>query len=46
MPKDKTYCLFCSHTLEDEKQFLVECIVNKTERDILVLEGRTLISKL
>ena len=29
------YCLFCPHILEDEKHFLVECIVNKTERDIL-----------
>ena len=28
-------CLFCTHALEDEKHFLVECIVNKTERDIL-----------
>ena len=28
-------CLFCLHILEDEKHFLVECIVNKTDRDIL-----------
>ena len=28
-------CLFCPHVLEDEKHFLVECIVNKTGRDIL-----------
>ena len=28
-------CLFCTHALEDQKHFLVECIVNKTERDIL-----------
>ena len=28
------YCLFCPHAL-DEKHFLVECIVNKTDRDIL-----------
>ena len=37
-PKTKLedrYCLFCPHILEDEKHFLVECIVNKTERDIL-----------
>ena len=37
-PKTKLedrYCLFCPHALEDEKHFLVECIVNKTERDIL-----------
>ena len=36
-PKTKLedrYCLFCPHILEDEKHFLVECIVNKTERDI------------
>ena len=37
-PKTKLedrHCLFCPHTLEDEKHFLVECIVNKTKRDIL-----------
>ena len=37
-PKTKLenrYCLFCPHILEDEKHFLVECIVNKIERDIL-----------
>ena len=28
------YCLFCPYAL-DGKHFLVECIVNKTERDIL-----------
>ena len=28
-------CLFCTHALDDEKHFLVEYIVNKTERDIL-----------
>ena len=38
-PKTKLedrYCLFFPHILEDEKHFLVECIVNKTERDILL----------
>ena len=37
-PKTKLedrYCLFCPHALEDEKHFLVKCIMNKAERDIL-----------
>ena len=37
-PKTKLedrYCLFCPHALGDEKHFLVECIVNITEWDIL-----------
>ena len=37
-------CLFCPRALEDEKHFLVGCVVNKTERDF-ILESRTLISK-
>ena len=28
-------CLFCTHALEDDNYFMVDCIVNKTERDIL-----------
>ena len=35
-------CLFCTHALEDEKHFLVECIVNKTERDILFSKAERL----
>ena len=37
-PKTKLedrYCLVCPHALEDEKHFLVKCIINKAERDIL-----------
>ena len=33
--REDRYCLFCPYSLGDEKHFLVECIVNKTERDIL-----------